>query len=763
MRRAGWVLLSSALLFVLADVLFPLPPKPTYAPCVLARDSTVLYAFLTPDEQWRMEARLDEITPELTKAIIYKEDKYFWYHPGINPVAVFRAFGKNILFARRTSGASTITMQVARMLEPKQRSYGNKLVEMFRALQLEVHYSKREILQTYLSLVPYGSNIQGVKAAALLYFNKTPDQLSLAEITALSIIPNRPNRLVMGRDNAHIIRERNKWLQRFERDHLFSDDIIQDALREPLSAYRHSAPSNAPQFAWRMRRMQPGALELYTTIDAHKQQTAEELTAAYMEGLKLQGVYNAAVLVVDIRTREVQAYVGSSDFFDSLHHGQVDGVTAHRSPGSTLKPLLYGMALDRGLITPKTMIADVPMQFGTYAPENYDLHFRGNIPAAEALQQSLNIPAVTLLNQLGVPHFVNALSQAGFRQVWKDRKKMGLSVILGGCGVSLEELTGLYSAFANKGQFQPLCYQRSNKTGAVARDTTLVSIEGNYLLTEILRNLHRPDVPNLSGQALRLPQIAWKTGTSYGRRDAWSIGFNQHYTIGVWIGNFNGKGVAGLNGAGTATPLLFQLFRALDPLADQAWDMPMGQLAQRFVCPESGLPVGEHCTQELSDYYLPGISKNELCHHLREYWLSANEQMVYCTTCLPETGYKTRLLPDITPELTAYYEQYHIAYQRVPPHNPACQRLFDGRAPQITSLADNASYIIADRGKQQLQLSCTAGNDVQTVYWYVNNRFLCSSPVTRPVFFAPESPDLHISCTDDKGRVAAVRVKVRFL
>jgi Membrane carboxypeptidase/penicillin-binding protein PbpC len=417
--------LYAFLFFLFADLCFPLKTKIEYAPVVRAKGEVPLYTFLTQDQQWRFYTELDEISPDLSKAIIYKEDRFFYYHPGVNLLAIGRAVANNILQRKRTSGASTISMQVARLLEPKQRSFTNKFVEIFRALQLELHYSKKEILQLYLNLVPYGSNIQGVKAASLLYFNKSPDQLSLAELTALSIIPNRPNSMVIGKDNALITAARNKWLRRFGKAGLFPPGVIEDALEEPLTATRNAAPRLAPQFALRMKTIQPGVLELNTSIDANIQYKAEELTAHYSKALKLQNIHNAAVIVIDNKSREVLAYIGSPDFSDFSHQGQVDGVKAVRSPGSTLKPLLYGLAFDLGIATPKTVITDIPVNYKGYAPENYDMDYRGNVSIEEALRQSLNIPSVKVLNTMGVQNFVGKLYDAGFQSVWKDRNKNG--------------------------------------------------------------------------------------------------------------------------------------------------------------------------------------------------------------------------------------------------------------------------------------------------------------------------------------------------
>jgi penicillin-binding protein 1C len=768
--RWGWRILRGAagavILFILLDCLFPVDTSIEYAPLVKSRGGRVMHAFLTKDQQWRFETTLGEITPELATAIVFKEDRHFYRHFGINPLSVMRAAFNNLFQLRRTSGASTITMQVARMLEPKRRTYWNKLLEMFRALQLETHFSKPEILQLYLNLVPYGSNIQGVKAASLLYFGKSPDQLSLGELTALSIIPNRPNSLVIGRDNARIVTARNKWLQRFRQARLFADVTIDDALREPLTAGRRQAPNAAPQLAWRLRLAHPGELALQSSIDPGMQLQAEQIVYNYVQTLKLQNVYNAAALIVDNRTGAVCAYIGSPDFSDRAHQGQVDGVKALRSPGSTLKPFLYGLAYDAGIATPQTVVPDVPINLAGYAPENYDLRFRGPVTIEEALRESLNIPAVKTLQQVGVQQFTRQLGAAGFSSVWQQRKKLGLSMILGGCTVRLEELTALFSAFANGGVAKPLQWGHIDSKALARRDSSGVGIlspSANYMVCRTLCELTRPDMPNLSDAARGIPKIAWKTGTSYGRKDAWSIGFNAHYTIGVWLGNFDGKGVTALSGAGTATPLLFRLFNAIDPRAGDDWLTAPAELSIRFVCKETGMPADDSCSNQVMDYYIPGVSPVNRCNHQREVWVSADGSFSYCTSCLPALGYASRRFTNIPPELAAFYDVRNISYQRIPPHNPACGRLFEGQAPVINSLVAGMTYLIMDRGKQQLQLGCQAANDVRKEYWYINDRFYSAADAREKLFFNPSGNIVKISCTDDKGRNADIEVKVKFL
>jgi penicillin-binding protein 1C len=772
-RRLGQLgggLLLLALLALALDRLFPLPPAPQYSPLVLAQDGTVLHAYLNPTQKWRMKTELPEITPALQTAIIAKEDQYFKYHLGVNPVALVQAAGRNLFGHGRTTGASTITMQVARLLEPKERTLGNKLLEMLRATQLEAHYSKAEILQLYLNLVPYGSNIEGVKSAALLYFQQPPHYLSLAQTVTLAIIPNRPAGLVLGKHNAQILRERNRWLRYFGQEQLFSPQDIADALLEPLEARRHPAPTLAPHLARRLVQAQPSTPLIHSTLRPATQAKAEDLARNYVRRLATRGISQAAVLVLNNRTHAVEAYVGSADFGDHRSSGQVDGVRAVRSPGSTLKPLLYGLALDRGLLTPKTVLPDVPTNFQGFRPENFDKHCQGEVTMERALTYSLNIPAVRILSEVGVGSFTGTLRQAGFRQVTRDAPRLGLSTILGGCGATLEELTGLYSALANGGKWLPLALTSIGPTRPAAHPRQVVSAAAAYLITDILAQRTRPDLPVDAASSRHLPRIAWKTGTSYGRRDAWSIGYNRDYTIGVWVGNFSGQGSPALTGADVASPLLFDLFNSLAYNSTNEWFAPPASLDFRLVCAETGLVPGEHCNNQLIDYYLPGASTSHRCQHQQEVLVAADGAYSYCRACAPASGYRRELYPNVLPEVLAYREAQGLPTRRLPPHNPAC-RLVRGNSTDspeaapllaITSPAAHAEYVL-DAADQQLLLSCAAAAEVRQVYWYVNDRYLRAAKATERVFFRPPTGEVKISCADDHGRNVDVRVLVRQL
>lgn len=752
--------ISGLLLFLLLNVLFPLPDNIEYSTIVLDNKGNVIHAFITRDQKWRMKTELKEISPVLRKTLLYKEDKYFYYHPGINPLALARAATMNLLRLKRTSGASTITMQVARMLQPKQRTYLNKVAEMFRALQLEWKYSKDEILQLYFNLVPYGSNIEGVKSASILYFKKNPDHLSLAEVTALSIIPNRPSSLRMGFRNDLIVRERNKWLNRFGTDGLFTAKEIADALDEPLEARRTEAPKLAPHLAYKLKSSQHTDV-IHTCLQMQSQLKLEKMVKDYVSGLYTLNIYNAAVVVLDNKTHEIISYVGSADFANSTDGGQVNGAAAVRQPGSALKPLAYGLCFDNGLLTPKTVITDVPLNINGYQPENYDSKFNGYVTVEFALENSLNIPAVKALNDLGTDKMIARLMQCNFKQIKKDEKKLGLSLILGGCGVTLEEMTGLYSAFANDGLYSKPVFTTTGTPKAATDTVRILSPSANFMLTEILSKLARPDLPTNWEQSSHTPRIAWKTGTSYGKRDAWSIGYNKNYTVGVWVGNFSGAGVPELSGANVATPLLFRIFNTIDYNSSNDWYNMPAACGIRQVCSETGKLPAAHCTSTINDYFIPLISNSTLCDNMREVPVSADGKLSYCKNCQPENGYRKVLYKLVPPEMQAYYEENHLAYERIPPHNPACDKVFTEGAPTIRSPRNGSEYYISNSNPEPLQLSCDVTNDVKTVYWYINNRFYQKADARTKLFFEPAEGPVKVSCTDDKGRNTDVYIRVK--
>jgi penicillin-binding protein 1C len=745
-------------LFMGLDLLFPLPAAKPYSPQVLASDGSLLRAYLSPDDKWRMEVALDEVPAELPAAMVAKEDRWFWYHPGVNPLAVGRALWANLRTGERTSGASTITMQVARMLEPKRRTWLGKVQEVFRAFQLEWHHSKTEILEMYMNYLPYGGNVEGVKAASYLYFERPPAQLSLAQCMLLTVIPNRPNSLRPDVAGTAALQARNKWLRRFAADEVFPADQLSDALAEGIPVERHELAYTAPQFCQTARHGR-AATRVYTTLDPRMQRLSQDLLRNHVARNKGEGISNGAVLVVDNRTMAVMAYCGSADFGDKAAHGEVDGVQAIRSPGSTLKPFIYAMAFDQGLLTPRMKVLDIPTEFSDFSPVNYDRNFRGEVDAAEALRYSLNLPAVRLLNQVGLRRFVRELRRAGFKSIDRHHRELGLSLALGGCGATLEELVRAYAALANGGVLRAL---RTDARSAPASDGLRVcSPEAAYMISDILSGIQRPDIPSTFLSHSKLPKVAWKTGTSFGRRDAWCIGYNPRYTIGVWMGNMNGKPVLEMSGTKTAVPLLLELFNVIDYDAGKEWLKAPPRIRERLVCTDSGCLPQPGCQHLCKDLAIAGVSPQARCERYRAVYTDTLGQVQYCKACLPPKGFVTQQFAMIAPELALWMDKNGITYPRPPAHNPDCGGVFHDAGPTIHSPAKGRTYYVEDG--QEIMLQATPDPSIQMHYWFANDRYLGACEAGGKLFFQPQGGPIELTCMDDKGRTGKILLTVELI
>ncbi len=752
------VFLSIILLSILLNFLFPPPEIKEYSQIIYAKDSTMLSAYLTSDDKWRLATKVEDITPEMVQAIIYKEDKWFYWHFGFNPISIIRAFISNISTGGRISGASTITMQIARLMEPAERSYLNKILEVFRAIQLEFYFSKKDLLEIYLSNIPMGGNIEGVKAASLLYFNKLPKKLSLSQSVLLTIIPNNPNSNRLDIPNKRVVQKRNKWLLKFKDEKLFADVSIADALLETLESKRYSIKKIAPHFSQFIKESN-GKSEIFTSLIPEIQLKSSKLLKSHVKRNRGKGISNGAVLILDNSNNSVVAYCGSSDFYNNKTSGQVNGITSVRSPGSALKPFLYANGLDDGIITPKNKLLDVPTDFSSYSPENYEREFNGEVTVEYALVNSLNVPAVRLLLKMGFKPFIKLLEKIEFNQIEKKKESLGLSVILGGCGVTLEELTTAYSVFANSGVLIKNNYY-SSKSRVPRRK--VFSEEASYLVSKILSSTERTESPNLVSSVSKLPHIAWKTGTSYGRRDAWAIGYNKNYTIGVWMGNFDGKGSPYLSGSEMAVPLLFNLFNSVDYQNSADWfPKPFGVL-KRDVCKNSGLIPSDNCTDIISDYYIEDISSNEKCNHIREIYVSNDETESYCISCLPERDYNKKTFPYLKPELALWYKNSGVSFESPPKHNPECEVMGSNNGLKIVSPSAEFEYHLEKSGNQELMLLATSNTDVKELFWYVNEKYFGKTKLGEKLFFKPQNGLNSILCIDDKGGESSLKIKVKF-
>jgi penicillin-binding protein 1C len=752
------IILAVLVLLFLFDLLFPPASLKQYSKEIIADDGTLLSAYLTDDDKWRLRTDIDEVSPELIKSIIEKEDSWFFWHFGVNPFSIVRAVYSNASSGKRISGASTITMQVIRLLEPRGRTHFNKLIEMLRAVQFELHYSKREILEIYLSLLPFGGNIEGAQSASYIYFNRPSKMLSLAQSILLCAIPNNPNSRRLDRNNDDIFRVRNYWINYFKKENTFPQRDLNDALDEPIETHRYAITSLAPHFAYFVKANYDGD-RIKTTLNLSIQQTAEELLLNHINRVFLKGITNGAVLIIDNKTSSVVGYCGSADFNDASTSGQVNGITAIRSPGSTLKAALFAHAFDEGILTPQMKIEDIPTDFHGYEPENYDLKFYGNVSASFALENSLNIPAVKLLKNVRLENFINLLEGSGFDEISNRKKKLGLSLILGGCGVTLAELTRLFTAFALNGDSHPLAYTKDQIDGDVG--VKIFSPASSYLIAKILSGSKRDDIVDLSNYT-NLPKFAWKTGTSYGKRDAWAIGFNPKYTIGVWMGNFDGRGSPHLSGTEAAVPLLFDLFNAIDYDSDSKWFKKPREVSEREVCSESGLLPTQYCDRTITDYVIKNSSHNRICNTHQPVYVNPEETIQYCTGCLPADGYERKVYPLFDPELTIWLSENNYNLSNPPKHNPDCQAKFTHNGPRILSPSEDYDYLIEEDSGQEIMLLAASDSKANTHYWYVNDQFYTKCVPGEKIFLKPENGENKISCLDDKGRDESISIIVKY-
>jgi penicillin-binding protein 1C len=516
---------------------------------VVDRNGKLLRSYVTSQGRWRLPATRDQVDPRYLDVLLAYEDKRFFRHRGVDPLAFTRAAYQFVTNGEIVSGGSTITMQVARLLEPRaKRSLYVKLREAVRAIQLERVLSKDEILGLYLTLAPYGGNLEGIRAASLSYFGKEPKRLSLGETALLVALPQSPELRRPDRHHAAAVRARNRVLDRMARHGIFGADEIARAKLEPVPHARKRMPMIAPHAADDAIAGAPNAREIRLTIDRNLQKTLEALARDRAGALGPD--MSVAIMVVDNRSGEVLARVASPDYFDERRAGQVDLTRAVRSPGSALKPFIYGLGFEDGVIHPETLIEDRPQRYGSYAPENFDLTFQGTVTIRRALQQSLNVPAVAVLEEVGPSRLAARLAEAGADLVLPRREAPGLALGLGGVGIRLSDLTMLYAGLARGGAAEPLV-ERMDAAASPAK--RLLDPVAAWYVAKILQG--SPPPLNAAGG-----RIAFKTGTSYGYRDAWAVGFDGRRTIGVWVGRPDGAPVSGLAGRSSAAPILFDAF-----------------------------------------------------------------------------------------------------------------------------------------------------------------------------------------------------------
>lgn len=761
-RVFSLILLGAALL--LGWLLMPRPDlyaHTSFSTAYLDREGQLLWLSLAHDERYRLWTELEDIAPSLLNATLLYEDRHFYRHPGIDPLALLRAAWSTI-FGQRRFGASTITMQLARLRYGLPHDLGGKLQQLARAIQIERHYRKEEILTAYLNLAPYGGNIEGVGAASRIYFTKPASELSRAEALALSLIPQNPGARnpVTAAGLAQLMTAHHQLAQRW---------LLRHGEQLPtLPVQFHTLrqlPFHAPHLVQALHYGgHARAGEQLTHLDLAVQGGIETLLQRHLASLRTLGVDNGAVMVVDYRDMGVRAAVGSADYFNRAIEGQVDGSRAPRSPGSALKPFVYALALEQGLIHPFSLLHDAPSQHGIYTPENFDQHFSGPLFAQDALNYSRNVPAVNLLARLQAPGLHGLLRQAGVRGL-KEADHYGLALVLGGMEIRMDEMAALYAMLANRGAYRPVQYLRNAQTETAQQ---LLMPEAAWLTLEMLRHnegLFRSPMPGAI--AREFPDVAWKTGTSHAYRDAWAVAVSGPYVIAVWLGHFDGRGNPALVGRTAAGPLLFDIIEHL-ARRDADWPStafsPAGlKLHREEMCATGGDLPGRHCPRTLPGWFIPGVSPLRVEQIHRQIPLLPNGLRA-CRHRPPETH--LQVVEFWPSELRKIFAQAGIRKPAPPPFEAGCdleQQAASGQAPQIRSPLAGLIYTLGqgDGEFEAIPLQANAEGDVRQLYWFVGKRLIATVAAGETLFW-PAEPGQHLlRVVDDHGRAASVSLTVQ--
>ena len=757
---AGLALAAAVLLGLRLAPAAPLREAASYSTGVYAGDGTLLRLTLAADQQYRLWLPLEQIAPSYVQAALLYEDRWFHAHGGVNPAALARS-GWATLTGDRRQGGSTITMQLARRLYGiDSRRIEGKLRQIGAALWLEARYSKRALLEAYLNLVPFGANVEGVGAASLAYFHKQAKDLTLPEALTLAVVPQNPRSrgLVapaaagVGAKRRALEEARSRlarlWLARHP------DDARHTATSAPPIQPLAALPFRAPHLVDQLLKTSAGGREIQTALDPRQQATLERVIAHYVERHREIGVRNAAAVLVDSHTMEVRALVGSADFRDAAIEGQVNGVAAKRSPGSTLKPFIYALAIDQGVLHPMSVLKDAPTAFGPFSPENFDGRFVGPVSAQEALVRSRNVPAVAVAAKLARPTLYDLLKASGVDALAPERH-YGLALTLGGGEVTMEELARLYALLPNAGELRPLRYERQAPAGGGG--TRLLSAEASFMTLEMLRTNPRPDTM-LPAQ----PPVAWKTGTSWGFRDAWTAGIFGRYVLVVWIGNFDGRGNPAFVGVHAAAPLFFQ---AIDALRAQGLEAPapvraaLPNLARVEVCRATGDLPNVHCPERTSTWFIPGKSPIRVSDLHRRVLIDTRTGKAACE----ETATTRWEVHEYwAPDMQRLFREAGMPRREAPPAAECAAGSSDDSAPTIQSPLRGVTYAL--RMSEPTPLALSANSTPGAQYWFADNSFIGEvRPGTALAWQPPKAGRFQLRVVDAAGNADTREVSIEVL
>lgn len=742
----------------------------------------LLGARIASDGQWRFPSG-SEVPEKFAVCLTQYEDKRFWYHPGVDPFALMRAVQLNLTRSRVVSGGSTLTMQLARIARGNQsRTVGQKVIEMLWALYLECSYSKAEILRMYASNAPFGGNVVGIEAAAWRYFGREAKDLSWAEQATLAVLPNSPALIHPGRNREELKQKRDKLLLCLYEKHILDKTEYELACMEALPEKPLPLPNEAPHLLERLA-IEKQENRIHTTIDPTLQQQVQRLVNRYVADYRSNHIYNAAALVADVESGKILAYVGNvTDQNMTTGHGyQVDVITSPRSTGSVLKPFLYAAMLNDGLILPGTLIADTPLNINGFTPQNFNKTFYGAVPAHVAIERSLNVPLVRMLSQYNTGRFMSLLKRLGMTTLRFSEDHYGASLILGGAEGSLWDLSGMYASLArmlshyrsyngryDRSDIHPLtAYSIAEKkpirsvTDTRLADESLLSYASLWFMFEAMSGLNRPEEEADWQQFSSMKQVAWKTGTSYGGRDAWAIGVTPRYVVGVWVGNATGEGRSGLTGVGYAAPILFDIYSLLP---DVPWfDQPYDELEEVAVCRQSGHKASAIC-DEVDTVYIPrtGIA-TAVCPYHRIVHLSQDGQYRVNSSCESVSRMQERSWFVLPPAQAYYYKNYHVEYQALPPLKPGCE---EDQSRQIAILyPEHQAVLYLPKGfsgeREKVVMRATHARSDATLYWHLDDVYLGETRQIHQMACLVEPGNHILTLLDEDGNRRSILFEVR--
>ena len=757
------------LYIILLIVFFFISPKYPEDPyCTVIEDSMgeLLGARIASDGQWRFP-KGDKIPEVYLKSLVTFEDKRFYQHQGVDPIAVARALRQNIKQGKTVEGGSTITMQVARMLRKgKKRNIRQKIIETIIAIRLEATLSKAEILKLYAANAPFGSNVVGIEAASWRYFGRSAEDMSWAEGATLAVLPNAPALIHPGRNRDALEKKRNGLLDVLYNKEIINDETCYLAKLEVLPEKPLPLPRYAPHVLDKIAAIYPGQ-RIGTTISHRLQQSVNSVVSNYALTYKANLVNNAAVIVAEVQTGNIIAYTGNIYENNSNHGGNVDVITSPRSTGSVLKPFLYAAMLDAGEILPGTLIADIPFHVAGFSPNNYNKSFDGAVSAHEALTRSLNVPSVRMLKDYGIEKFYYVLKDLGMTTLTKHAMHYGLSLILGGAEGTLLDIASMYADMArvvnnfgnNSGKYnahdlKKLTYLKTDKKPEPPSYSAsgVISAAAIYQTLETLSELNRPEEESSWMMFSSGRKVAWKTGTSYGNRDAWAVGVTPDYVVGVWVGNASGEGRPLLTGVGYAAPLLFDIFNLL-PRSVQWFGQPYDEMTKIAVCRKSGHRVNEYCDAVDSIWVTEAGLASGICPYHKLIHLDKNEKYRVNSTCYPVHEIVSKSWFVLPAAQEWYYKKYHADYRTLPPMDPRCE--LDESAPiQMIYPTYGISVMVTRQmngEKGMIVLQAAHNRSKSTLYWHMDEQYIGKTEDNHQLAYLPEPGNHTLTLIDDEG------------